>query len=89
MAEIEFRNYLEYTPSITKMDIVKTEHDIISHSIDGVNNAMRDGVKVDTECFVRYIDGVRTMAERLMDILDEDEKLHNNIGLPPEDMINR
>lgn len=89
MAEIELRNYLEYTPSITKMDIVKTEHDIISHCIDGVNRMMEEGVKVDTECFVRYIDGVRTMAERLMDILDEQEKLHNNLGFPPEDMINR
>ena len=58
---------------ITKMDIVKTEHDLISDYIDRANRCIEDGVTIRTEDMVRYIDGIRTMAEALMDILEEEE----------------
>lgn len=58
---------------ITKMNIVKTEHDLISDYIDRANRCIEDGVTIRTEDMVRYIDGIRTMAEALMDILEEEE----------------
>lgn len=74
---------------ITKLDIVKTEHDLISDYIDRANRCIEDGVTIKTEDMVRYIDGIRTMAEALMDILREEDALYNllnrGIGLPPED----
>ena len=74
---------------ITKLDIVKTEHDLISDYIDRANRCIEDGVTIKTEDMVRYIDGIRTMAEALMDILHEEDALYNllnrGIGLPPED----
>lgn len=74
---------------ITKLDIVKTEHDLISDYIDRANRCIEDGVTIKTEDMVRYIDGIRTMAEALMDILQEEDALYNllnrGIGLPPED----
>lgn len=76
-------------PYLTRMDIVKTEHDLISDYIDRVNRCIEGGVTVRTEDMVRYIDGIRTMAEALMDILNEDTALDNlpnrGIGLPPDD----
>ena len=88
MNEIEtLERYTER--QITKMDIVKTEHDLISDYIDRANRCIEDGVTIRTEDMVRYIDGIRTMAEALMDILREEDALYNllnrGIGLPPED----
>lgn len=60
---------------ITKLDIVKTEHDLISDYIDRANRCIEDGVTIKTEDMVRYIDGIRTMAEALMDILAEESAL--------------
>jgi hypothetical protein len=89
MSEIEFKNYVEHIPSITKLDIVKTEHDLISDYIDRANRCIEDGVTARTEDMVRYIDGIRTMAEALMDILNGDTALDNllnrGIGEPPDD----
>ena len=65
-------------PYLTKMDIVKTEHDLISDYIDRANRCIEDGVAIRTEDMVRYIDGIRTMAEALMDnILEEETALDN------------
>lgn len=70
---------------ITKLDIVKTEHDLISDYIDRANRCIEDGVTIRTEDMVRYIDGIRTMAEALMDILALDNLLNRGIGEPPDD----
>lgn len=70
---------------ITKLDIVKTEHDLISDYIDRANRCIEDGVTIDTEEMIRYIDGIRTMAEALMDAIAEYEKFEHNIGLPPDE----
>ena len=88
MNEIEFADC--YTGrQITKLDIVKTEHDLISDYIDRAHRCIEDGVTIKTEDMVRYIDGIRTMAEALMDILNEDTALDNllnrGLGLPPDD----
>lgn len=73
---------------ITKLDVVKTEHDLISDYIARANRCIEDGVAINTESMVRYIDGIRTMAEALLDILEEEtalEKLLNHeIGMPTE-----
>ena len=88
MNEIEFADcYTEH--KITKLDIVKTEHDLISDYIDRANRCIEDGVSIRTEDMVRYIDGIRTMAEALMDILKEEDALYNllnrGMGLPPDE----
>lgn len=88
MNEIEFADcYTEH--KITKLDIVKTEHDLISDYIDRANRCIEDGVSIRTEDMVRYIDGIRTMAEALMDILREETALDNllnrRFGLPPDE----
>lgn len=70
---------------ITKLDIVKTEHDLISDYIDRANRCIEDGVTIRTEDMVRYIDGIRTMAEALMDIIALDNFLNRGIGLPPDE----
>lgn len=62
---------------LTKMDIVKTEHDLISKCIDLTNHVIDNGVSVRTEYIVRYIDGIHTMAEALMDLLEE-ENIQDN-----------
>ena len=64
---------------ITKLDIVKTEHDLISDYIDRANRCIEDGVTIKTEDMVRYIDGIRTMAEALMDTFQEYEELNNGV----------
>lgn len=79
MGEIKFKDcYIER--SITKLDIVKTEHDLISDYIDRANRCIEDGVAIKTEDMIRYIDGIRTMAEALMDILEEDVALDNMLN---------
>ena len=79
MGEIKFKDcYIER--SITKLDIVKTEHDLISDYIDRANRCIEDGVAIKTEDMIRYIDGIRTMAEALMDILEEDIALDNMLN---------
>ena len=88
MNEIEFVDcYAER--QITKLDIVKTEHDLISEYIDRANRCIEDGVTIKTEDMIRYIDGIRTMAEALMDILKQETALDNllnrGIGLPPDE----
>ena len=65
---------------ITKLDIVKTEHDLISDYIDRVNRCIDGGITFNTEVMIQYIDGIRTMAEALMDTLEEYEK--QDIVLP-------
>ena len=67
-------------PYLTKMDIVKTEHDLISKYIQWADLVVEDGVSVRTEDLIKYIDGIRTMAEALMDLLAEYEK--QDIVLP-------
>lgn len=64
---------------ITKLDIVKTEHDLISDYIDRVNRCIEGGVTINTEEMIRYIDGIRTMAEALMDTFQEYEELNNGV----------
>lgn len=79
MGEIKFKDcYIEH--SITKLDIVKTEHDLISDYIERANRCIEDGVTIKTEDMIRYIDGIRTMAEALMDILEEDVALDNMLN---------
>lgn len=79
MNEIEFVDcYTEH--KITKLDIVKTEHDLISDYIERANRCIEDGVTIKTEDMIRYIDGIRTMAEALMDILEEDVALDNMLN---------
>ena len=65
---------------ITKLDIVKTEHDLISDYIDRANRCIEDGVAIKTEDMIRYIDGIRTMAEALMVILEENVALDNMLN---------
>ena len=67
-------------PYLTKMDIVKTEHDLISKYIQWADRVVEDDVSVRTEDLIKYIDGIRTMAEVLMDLLAEYEK--QDIVLP-------
>ena len=67
-------------PYLTKMDIVKTEHDLISKYIQWADRVVEDSVSVRTEDLIKYIDGIRTMAEALMDLLAEYEK--QDIVLP-------
>lgn len=73
MSELE--KYCERT--ITKLDVVKTEHDLICRILDYFDTIQKtDNTRVDTENLVRYICGVREMAEALIDILqDEDDSL--------------
>lgn len=66
-------------PYLTRMDIVKTEHNLISDYIDRVNRCIEGGITINTEEMIRYIDGIRTMAEALMDALQEYEELNNGI----------
>ena len=55
MNEIEFVDcHTEH--KITKLDIVKTEHDLISDYIERANRCIADGVPIRTEDMVRYID---------------------------------
>ena len=78
MGEIKFKDcYIEH--SITKLDIVKTEHDLISDYIERANRCIEGGITINTEEMIRYIDGIRTMAEALMDALQEYEELNNGI----------
>lgn len=74
----EIERYTER--SLTKLDIVKTEHDLISKYIQWANRVVEDGVSVRTEDLIKYIDGIRTMAEALMDILKEDVALDNMLN---------
>lgn len=58
---------------ITKLDIVKAEHDLISDYIERANRLLEDGIAIKAEDMVRYIDGIRTMAEAMIDILEDEE----------------
>lgn len=76
MNEIEF-----YFPNkerkLTKMDIVKTEHDLISCVLEITNERISAELPTSTNEVVARIDGIRTMAEALMDLL-EDENIQDN-----------
>lgn len=76
MNEIEF-----YFPNkerkLTKMDIVKTEHDLISCVLEITNERISAELPTSTNEVVARIDGIRTMAEALMDLL-EDENMQDN-----------
>lgn len=76
MNEIEF-----YFPNkerkLTKMDIVKTEHDLISCVLEITNDRISAELPTSTNEVVARIDGIRTMAEALMDLL-EDENMQDN-----------
>ena len=77
MNEIEF-----YFPNkerkLTKMDIVKTEHDLISCVLEITNDRISAELPTSTNEVVARIDGIRTMAEALMDLL-EDENMQDNV----------
>lgn len=76
MNEIEF-----YFPNkerkLTKMDVVKTEHDLISCVLEITNERISAELPTSTNEVVARIDGIRTMAEALMDLL-EDENMQDN-----------
>ena len=76
MNEIEF-----YFPNkerkLTKMDIVKTEHDLISCVLEITNERISSELPTSTSEVVARIDGIRTMAEALMDLLEE-ENIQDN-----------
>ena len=76
MNEIE-----SYFPSkerkLTKMDIVKTEHDLISCVLEITNERISAELPTSTNEVVARIDGIRTMAEALMDLI-EDENMQDN-----------
>lgn len=76
MNEMEF-----YFPNkerkLTKMDIVKTEHDLISCVLEITNERISAELPTSTNEVVARIDGIRTMAEALMDLL-EDENMQDN-----------
>ena len=58
---------------ITKLDVVKTEHDLICDWLNRMSVLMDEHVKINSDEVLSYINGVRTMAEAMMDILaDED-----------------
>lgn len=62
---------------LTKMDIVKTEHDLISCVLEITNDRISAELPTSTNEVVARIDGIRTMAEALMDLL-EDENMQDN-----------
>ena len=76
MNEIEF-----YFPNkerkLTKMDIVKTEHDLISCVLEITNERISAELPTSTNEVVARIDGIRTMAEALMDLLEEENTQEN------------
>lgn len=62
---------------LTKMDIVKAEHDLISCVLEITNDRISAELPTSTNEVVARIDGIRTMAEALMDLL-EDENMQDN-----------
>lgn len=62
---------------LTKMDIVKTEHDLISCVLEITNERISAELPTSTNEVVARIDGIRTMAEALMDLI-EDENMQDN-----------
>ena len=62
---------------LTKMDIVKTEHDLISCVLEITNERISAVLPTNANEVVARIDGIRTMAEALMDLL-EDENIQDN-----------
>lgn len=62
---------------LTKMDIVKTEHDLISCVLEITNDRISAELPTSTNEVVARIDGIRTMAEALMDLI-EDENMQDN-----------
>lgn len=76
MNEIEF-----YFPNkerkLTKMDIVKTEHDLISCVLEITNGRISSELPTNTNEVVARIDGIRTMAEALMDLIEEENTQEN------------
>lgn len=76
MNEIEFY-FQNKERKLTKMDIVKTEHDLISCVLEITNERISAELPTSTNEVVARIDGIRTMAEALMDLL-EDENIQDN-----------
>lgn len=64
-------------PYLTKLDIVKTEHDLICKILDAMNEVSKEKCRFNMDTVIPYIDGVRSMAEALMDLL-EDENIQDN-----------
>lgn len=62
---------------LTKMDIVKTEHDLISCVLEITNERISAELPTSTNEVVARIGGIRTMAEALMDLI-EDENMQDN-----------
>lgn len=83
MNEIEFY-FPKKERKLTKMDIVKTEHDLISCVLEITNERISAELPTSTNEVVARIDGIRTMAEALMDLLEENdqendqENIHDN-----------
>ena len=63
--------------NLTKMDIVKTEHDLICKILDSINEVQKENCNFNMDTVIPYIDGVRSMAEALMDLLEEESTQEN------------
>ncbi len=56
---------------LTKMDIVKTEHDLTCYIIEKIQLAQERGLDVKQDWNLGYIAGVSDLARALIDCLEE------------------
>lgn len=77
---------LRYANVITRMDVVKTEHDLISFILELANERMSVEMPVNSNEIIARIDGIRMMASRLLSVLDDEEM--QGTGKPTEEKDN-
>ena len=57
---------------LTKMDIVKTEHDLTCYIIEKIQLAQERGLDIKQDWNLGYIAGVTEMAKNLIEIMEEE-----------------
>ena len=59
--------------AITKLDVVRVEHDLVCGVLDRLKIMMDNHVAVNADAVLAYIDGLRAMAAELMRINRDDD----------------
>ena len=59
---------------LTKMDIVKTEHDLTCHIIEKIQLAQERGLDIKQDWNLGYIAGVAEMAKNLIETMEEENE---------------
>ena len=57
---------------LTKMDIVKTEHDLTCYIIEKIQIAQERGLDIKQDWNLGYIAGVTEMANNLIEIMEDE-----------------